>query len=201
MPKPLWSCQPLTRLLLVLTVAAMLSAAEDTAEQVHAALRAADAARDRLQQERAAWTDERERLELLQAALQEEAAALERQAAMDEERLATLRTDEDRMEATRTQVRELRTRAAAAAARLHRALDERAAGLPPGLVAAREGAADDLPAAWRRLTRTRELWSQVHIRTLTALQPGGERRAGRVLLAGAIGAWWLSLDGTVGGAL
>lgn len=173
------------------------------AEQVMAELRAANAARARLLTEHQDWAGEKEKLALLKSTVlreadrQKAAASAARRAEADlRKRLAERQADQRRLRSVEAVVDAL-------CERLEKALDELAKRSLPGLVPPDRAAGITQPA--RRLAAGTERLEEARRRTKRAgveVVGGhleGRRLAVKLLRAGGVAAWWLSLDGKLAG--
>jgi len=169
-------------------------------EQVLAELRAAHDARTQLTKERQDGAFEKERLLLLAAAVRSEAERLRSAAETARRDEADLKKRTDALNAVRGRLQNVEAMIDAVAERLEKALTALAArslpgAVPPDMAAGITDPAKRLAAGARRLddARRRATGATVELvvgtlarRTVTV----------RLLRAGAVAAWWMTLDGS-----
>ena len=189
-------------LTLPFAVAAGPDDAQDAAtvpEKVQAHLAAAHAARTELAKEREAWAMEKERLELLASTVRSEAERFRAAAEEAKSDEATLRSRTETLQAAKQRLEHLEAMIDTVAERLEKALDTLAATFLPGVVPPDVAAGVTDPA--RRLAAGAGRLDEARLRTQRSgieLVVGtlGERQVTiRLLRAGAVAAWWITLDG------
>ncbi|KPJ74770.1 MAG: hypothetical protein AMK72_03555 [Planctomycetes bacterium SM23_25] len=168
-------------------------------EQVQAHLAAAHAARTELAKEHEAWAMEKERLELLASTVRSEAERFRAAAEEAKSDEAKLRSRTEALQAQTQRLEHLEAMIDTVAERLEKALDALTAKSLPGVVPPDVAAGITEPA--RRLAAGAGRLDQARLRTQRAgieLVVGtlGERQVTvRLLRAGAVAAWWMTLDG------
>jgi len=174
-----------------------------TADRALLDLQAADAARAELVREDQAWADERASLELLADAVESEAKRLAAEAAEARARAANLRTQAADVGERGRRLAAVLAAFDALARRVESALDDVRAHALPGLVpeadvlAGADGA-ERLTAALRRLDEAEHQARRAAVE-LVAGELAGQAVTVRLLRAGAVAAWWVSLDGSRAG--
>jgi len=167
--------------------------------QVLAELRAANAARaERLTAEQA-WALEKEKLELLAATVRREADRFTAAAAKAKSDEAALKTTLAAARATQQRIEAVEAMIDTLAERLEQALERLAGRALPGLVPPdRAAGITDPPArlaaAVSRLDQTERQARKAGVELVTGTL-AGEPVTVKLLRAGGVAAWWMSLDG------
>lgn len=177
-----------------------LDAAEPSTapEQVLSELRAANDIRSALEAQRAEWEAEKSRLNLLMSLLQAEKDRQGDDAARAQAQAAKIRKESEHMTSAIDAFRMLQAAEKMIAGRLQEALDKRVPDSLPGVVPV--GTADDkdpagpLSAALSRLADAQAATKVLSVEVVPGLLDG-EELAVRLLRAGDVAAWWISLDG------
>ena len=173
-------------------------------QKVMKELQAADASRSQLVEAEQRWRSEKQRLKMLLQAVRRETERID-SAAEDAERKAdTLRKQIAEVEEEHDRARSVEDIVAATSQELEDALATISAKSPPGLV---PEPSEDLPAepsarlsaAARRLDRAEQRLSTTSIELVTG-DLEGKSITVKLLRAGGVGAWWVSLDGSQAGS-
>ena len=173
-------------------------------EQVLTELRAAHAARAQLAKDRDAWAMEKERLELLASAVRGEAERHRAIAEKTRREEADLASRVQRLQADRQRLEQVEAMIDSLAERIEKALADLATASLPGTVPrdAATGITDPaqrLAAAAGRLAEAR-LRARRSSVELVVGHFGKQEVTVRLLRAGAVAAWWMTLDGSQAGA-
>jgi len=172
-------------------------------EKVQAHLAGAHAARTELAKERETWAMEKERLELLASTVRSEAERFRAAAEEAKSNEAKLRSRTEALQAQTQRLEQLEAMIDTVAERLEQALSALAAQSLPGVVPPDVAAGITEPA--RRLAASAGRLDETRLRTQRSgieLVVGtlGERQVTvRLLRAGAVAAWWMTLDGKQAG--
>jgi len=177
--------------------------ASDVPDRVMAELRAANAARSQLLQAEQDWALEKEKLKLLKSTVLREAARLRAaadEAARQETNLGKRTTG---ARAQRKRLDEVEAMVDALAERLEKALEATGRRYLPGLVPADRAAgitdpAERLSAAAGRLAEARRQAGAARIELVSGFLAGRALTV-KLLRAGGVAAWWMSLDGADSG--
>jgi hypothetical protein len=173
------------------------------AEEVMAELRAAGAARARLLKERQQWAVEKEKLQLLKSTVLREAERHRAAAAAARQVEAKLRKRLAERKGGRQRLESVEAAVDALCERLEKALADLARRSLPGLVPPDRAAGITEPgrrlaAGVERLEEARRRTRRAGVEVVGGLL--GERSmAVRLLRAGGVAAWWMSLDGKLAG--
>ncbi len=194
-------------LTLPFAIAAGPDDAQDAAtvpEKVQAHLAAAHAARTELAKEREAWAMEKERLQLLASTVRSEAERFQALAEKARRQETDLRTRTEDLTTAKWRLEHVEAMIDSLAERLEKALEALAAKSLPGLVppdtaAAITEPAKRLAADARRLDELRHRTATANIELIVGTL-GGRTVTVRLLRAGAVAAWWMTLDGKQTGA-
>jgi len=172
-------------------------------EQVLSELRAANRIRAQLMTENQAWEMEKQRLKLLKSTITGETARIKSVTAENRKKEAELRKRMTVDEKRQQRLKQIEAMLDAIAERLEQALDALSARSLPGLVP--PDTAADITDPARRLNATASRLDQARQRSRTSsveLVVGHldeKSSTVRMIRAGGIGAWWMSLDGGAGG--
>jgi len=172
-------------------------------EQVMAQLRAAGEARAQRLKETQQWALEKQKLELLKATVARESRRHRAAAAEARQTETKLRARLEQHQARQQRLKAVEGVVDAICERLEKALDELAAKSLPGLVPPDRAAGITEPG--RRLAAGVDRLRQVRRRTTQAAVEvvgaslDGQAVAVKILRAGGVAAWWLSLDGKKAG--
>lgn len=191
-------------LLAILFATATLHAEEASTipEQVLTDLRSANDLRTALETQRADWEAEKSRLELLMKLLQTETQRHQQEAERARAESAKIRKESENMTSAIDAYRMLQAAEKIVAGQLQEALDQRQPEALPGVIPL--GVGDDkdpagpLSAALSRLADTETAAKEISVEVVQGML-GKEELAVRMLRAGAVAAWWISLDGNRAG--
>jgi len=186
-----------------LAFSAQQSAEQSLPKKVISELEAADASRSQLVEEEQQWRSEKQRLKLLLQSVERETERLNSTAAEAEKRADKLQEQISEVEEEHSRARAVEKMVASVAKDLENALDKLSSQSPPGLVPA---ASEDRPtepsarfsAAARRLDRVEQRLSNTSMELVSG-DLNGKSVTVKMLRAGGVGAWWVSLDGTQAG--
>ena len=173
-------------------------------EQVTAELRAAHEARTQLTKEREEWAFEKQRLQLLASVVRSEAERFQALAEKARREATDLRTRTEDLTAAKRRLEHVEAMIDSLAERLEKAMEALAAKSLPGLVppdtaAAITEPAKRLAADARRLDDLRRRTARADIELIVGTLSGRTVTV-RLLRAGAVAAWWMTLDGKQTGA-
>ena len=186
-----------------LAFSAQQNAEQPLPQKVISELEAADSSRARLVEEEQEWRSEKQRLELLLQSVRRETERLTSAANDADKRAEKLREQIAEVEDEHSRARAVEDMVVSVSQDLEDALQDLSSQSPPGLV---PDASEDRPAeasarlsaAARRLDRAEQRLSDTSMELVTG-DLDGKSMTVKLLRAGGVGAWWVSLDGTQAG--
>ena len=176
--------------------------AEQIADRVLTALKAASEARSENTREAQTWKEERERLNVLQQTIQQRIDQQRVQSKSLRSEISKLKAQNEALEPQRLTIKNLEALADTQASVINQSLDALALNMPPGVVpkyrALNVEAIEKLQDALNRLEATENNLQNVAVELSTG-ERNGKALAVEVLRVGGAATWWRALDGQTAG--